>query len=88
MKKIFEALVPGWKGVSLPDEFPLPIRMALRISVVVAHIFSIMKYGLPFGMLSFEKRVKIIEKLYKHRNTSIRNIVQFWKLTALMTQCR
>ena len=87
MKKVFEAIVPGWKGVGLPKEFPQHVRFFLRASVVLAHVFSIARHGLPFGIISCEKRMQIIETLYHHRNATIRNIVQFWKLTAIMTQC-
>ena len=87
MKKVFEAIVPGWKGVDIPKAFPLHVRFFLRASVVLTHVFSIARHGLPFGMISCEKRMQIIEMLYHHRNATIRNIVQFWKLTAIMTQC-
>jgi len=86
MKKIFQAIVPGWKGSGLPREFPFHIRFGLRASVIVAHIFSIAHCGLPFGMVSEEKRGKIMEHLYYHRLGVIRNLVQFWKLTAFMTR--
>lgn len=85
MKKIFEAIIPCWKGSGIPKEFPFHARLALRASVIVAHVFSIASYGLPFGMVSAEKRERIIEKLYYHRMGAIRNLVQFWKLTAFMT---
>ena len=87
MKKIFEAIVPGWKGEGLPKEFPLHVRFALRTSVMVAHLFSIAQHGLPFGMISYDKRLRLMESLYYHRTGIIRNIVQFWKLTAFMTRC-
>jgi len=87
MKKVFEAILPGWTGVALLREFPAHVRLALRASVLLAHIYAIRHYGLPFGMIRYEKRVRIIEKLYHHRSAAIRNMVQFWKLTALMTRC-
>lgn len=87
MKKVFEAILPGWKGADLPNKFPAHIRFALRASVLLAHVYSIRHYGLSFGMISYDKRVRIIEKLYHHPSATIRSIVQFWKLTALMTQC-
>jgi len=87
MKIVFEAIVPGWKGEGMPKEFPFYVRVFLRASVLLVHIFSIKRHALPFGMISQEKRVKIMETLYHHRSAPVRSIVQFWKLTALMTQC-
>lgn len=86
MEKIFQAIMPGWKGSGLPKEFPFHVRFALRASVLIAQVFSIANYGLPFGMVSTEKRERIMEKLYYHRIGAIRNLVQFWKLTAFMTR--
>lgn len=86
MKTVFEAIVPGWKGDGLPAEFPLYVRIFLRTSVVIAHLYSIKRYALPLGWVNYEKRVTIIESLYNHPNSSVRGIAQFWKLTALMTQ--
>jgi hypothetical protein len=88
MKKIFEAILPGWNGHSeLPPQFPLYIRVVLSLSVLFVHIFSILNYGLPFGMISAEKRELLIKKLYHHPVPTIRNIVQWWKLLALTLQC-
>lgn len=87
VKKIFEAIVPGWKGVPFPKEFPWHVRISLRASVLVAHFFSLRYYALPFGMINPDKRMQVIHKLYHHRVGAIRNIVQFWKITAFMTQC-
>ncbi len=86
MKIVFEAIVPGWKGAGLPAEFPLYVRVLLRGSIVLAHLASIKRHALPFGMISSEKQIKIIEALYNHPNSTVRGLVQFWKLTALMTQ--
>lgn len=87
MQKIFETIVPGWKGAVMPKQFPAHVRFALRASVLLAHVFAIKRHALPFGMISNEKRTSIIETIYHHPNAAIRNIVQFWKLTAFMTQC-
>lgn len=87
MEKLFEAIVPGWKGRGLPSEFPLHVRVALRLSVLVVHWFAFKRHGRTFSGISFEKRVHIIESLYNHPNATIRGLVQWWKLTALMTQC-
>jgi hypothetical protein len=88
MKKIFEAILPGWTGYGeLPKQFPFYIRLVLNLSVLFVHIFSILTYGLPFGMISQEKRELLITKLYHHRAPVIRNLVQWWKLLALTLQC-
>lgn len=87
MKKIFETIVPGWTGRVLPKEFPFHVRFALRTSVIVAHFFAFINYGLPFGMISNEKRLTVINKLYYHSNPDIRNIVELWKTMAFMTKC-
>lgn len=88
MKKIFEAILPGWTGNSdLPKEFPLYIRIVLKLSVLMIHVFSILNFGLPFGMISQEKREALITKLYHHPSAVVRNLIQWWKLLALTTQC-
>ena len=87
MKKIFEAIIPGWKGRHLPSSFPLHIRWLLNASVTLVHIASLVKYGKPFGRITHERRIIIIESLYNHPNATVRAIVQWWKLTALMLQC-
>ena len=87
MKKVFEAIVPGWKGSSMPKEFPVHVRFLLKASIILVHLFAIKKHGLPFGMIKPDHRIGIIEELYHHPNATIRSLVQFWKLTALMTQC-
>ena len=88
MKKLFESILPGWTGYDeLPKAFPLHIRLVLKFSVVFLHIFSIINYGLPFGMISIEKRELLINKLYHHPVPTIRNLVQLWKLLALTLQC-
>ncbi|MBK8657718.1 MAG: hypothetical protein IPN22_02280 [Bacteroidetes bacterium] len=87
MKLVFEAIVPGWKGSEMPKEFPFHVRFLLRASIVLVHVFALKKHGLTFGMLKPENRIQIIEELYHHPNATIRSLVQFWKLTALMTQC-
>ncbi len=88
MKKIFEAILPGWTGYGeLPKAFPFYIRLVLQLSVLMVHVFSILNYGLPFGMISQEKREALIKKLYHHPVPAIRNIVQWWKLLALTLQC-
>ncbi len=88
MKKLFESILPGWTGYSeLPKQFPFYIRLVLKFSVLFLHIFSITNYGLPFGMISIEKREQLITKLYHHRVPAIRNLVQWWKLLALTLQC-
>lgn len=85
METIFRTILPGWKGAGLPTEFPFHVRFVLKASVLIAHFYAILTYGLPFGMLNEEKREKIMHKLYYHSNPSIRNTVQFWKMTAFMT---
>lgn len=87
MKIIFEAIVPGWKGRELPAAFPLHIRILLRCSVMAAHLSAIFNYGKTFGMLNTEKREMLMMHLYHHPNAVVRNIAQWWKLTALMLQC-
>ena len=87
MKKIFETIVPGWKGTGLPKEFPAHVRFFLSASVIVAHLYSLFMFRKLFGMLTHTQREQVILKLYHHPNASIRSIVQFWKLTAFMTQC-
>jgi hypothetical protein len=88
MKKIFEAILPGWTGHDkLPRAFPFYIRLVLQLSVVMVQIFSILNYGLPFGTISQQKRELLIKKLYHHPVPAIRNIVQWWKLLALTLQC-
>ena len=87
MKLVFEAIVPGWKGSEMPKEFPFHVRLLLKTSIVLVHLFAIRRHGVPFGMINIEKRIRIIETLYHHPSATIRNLVQFWKLTALMTQC-
>ena len=85
MEKIFETLLPNWKGVALPKEFPSHVRLTLRASVLIAHAFSLRCYLLPFHLLSENKRAVVMEKIYNHPNAVIRNIAQFWKVTAFMT---
>lgn len=87
MKQIFAAIIPGWKGHDLPAAFPVYVRLALRLSVLVVHIFAILKFARPFGLLPQHKREELIEILYNHPNAMVRNLVQWWKLTALMLQC-
>ena len=88
MKLLFESILPGWKGNSeLPVAFPFYIRLVLKFSVIFLHIFSVWNYGLPFGMISLEKRELLITKLYHHPAPAIRNLVQWWKLLALTLQC-
>ncbi|MFN8288052.1 MAG: hypothetical protein U0V74_14950 [Chitinophagales bacterium] len=86
MKTVFEAIVPGWKGEGLPIEFPLYVRIFLRSSILLAHLYSVKRHAVPLGWISYDKRVAIIESLYNHPNSTVRGIAQFWKLTALMTQ--
>lgn len=85
MEKIFETILPGWKGNGLPKEFPWHVRSFMRASFIVVHFFSFKNYFKPFGMLNEKQRENIIQKIYHHPNASIRNLVQFWKLTAFMT---
>lgn len=87
MKTIFKIIVPGWTGSNLLKEFPWHVRFALHSSVLVAHFFAMIHYGLPFNMINAEKRVVVINKLYYHTNANIRNIAEFWKLIAFMTKC-
>ena len=84
MKVIYEAILPGWKGRKLPTAFPFYVRFGLRISIWIAHIAALRKYGRPFHWLNNEKRIKVIEYLYHHSNPMIRNLVQSWKLMAIM----
>lgn len=88
MKLIFQTILPGWTGTGVPVQFPFMVRFALRASVLIAHIFSIFSFGLPFNMIGPVKREMVMRKLYYHRSANIRNIVQFWKMTAFMTQTR
>ena len=87
METIFKAIVPGWTGTGLPREFPWHVRFALRASVLVAHIFAIFQYGLPFNRINAEKKQAIIHKIYSHSNPNIRSIFELWKTMAFMTQC-
>jgi len=87
MEKIFEAIIPGWTGVKMPKEFPVHVCFVLRASALLVQYYAITRHGLPFGMISLAKRVRIIDTLYHHPNAAIRSLVQFWKVTALMTQC-
>jgi len=87
MKKIFETILPGWTGPGLPKEFPWHVRLALRSSVLVAHLFAILYFGLPFNLINPEKRDLVMKKICYHSNAGIRNIFEFWKLTAFMTKC-
>lgn len=88
MQKIFAAILPGWTGpAELPQAFPLYIRIVLKCSVLLVHIFAILYYGRTFSMLSQEKREFLIKKLYNNSNPAIRNLVQWWKLLALTLQC-
>jgi len=87
VKKIFKAIIPDWEGRKLPAAFPFHIRLVLRCSVLIAWFFALKKYGKTFSMLSQEKRVELMDYLYNHPSASIRNMVQWWKLTALMLQC-
>lgn len=85
MEQVFKVILPGWSGSGLPQDYPLHVRVALRSSMIVVHIFSISKYGLPFGLISERKKTTVITKLYGHRVAAIRNLVHFWKLVAFMT---
>ncbi|MFN8238657.1 MAG: hypothetical protein U0T77_10855 [Chitinophagales bacterium] len=87
METIFKVIVPGWTGKGLPKEFPWHVRFALRASVLVAHIFALLNYGLPFNWINSEKKYAVINKLYCHSNPNIRNIFELWKTMAFMTQC-
>jgi hypothetical protein len=86
MKLLFEAIVPGWNGRELPLAFPWHVRLFFRLSFLLPAIFSLMQHGKSFSKLSIEERESLLMKLYHHRSGSIRSLVQFWKLTALMTQ--
>jgi hypothetical protein len=85
VKTIFRTIIPGWSGKGLPKDYPAYIRLVISLSVIVAHVFSIFNYGLPFGMISPEKQHILMGKMYHHKSGLIRNIVQFWKITAFMT---
>ncbi len=86
MRSVFEAIIPGWKGGGLPEVFPFHIKLLLRSSVLIAHFYSIINFGKPFSILPMEKKVRLMTTLYNHRSSMVRNIVQWWKLTALMLQ--
>ena len=87
MKKVYEVIIPGWTGQGIPKEFPFHVRLGLWSSMAIPLMFSIRYFGLPFGMISHEKRLKVIQKINDHPNPNIRNTVQLWKLVAFMTKC-
>lgn len=85
MKTIFRVIIPGWNGKGLPKDYPAHIKFVISLSVIVAHLFAIFNYGLPYNFISHDKQVKLMEKMYHHKTGLVRNIVQFWKITAFMT---
>lgn len=87
VKKIFETILPGWQGDVQLTYFPWHVRLFMRITVAVVHFYALKNHFRFFGMLSPQQQHRIIHHLYHHPNASLRSLVQFWKLTAFMTQC-
>lgn len=87
VKKIFETIVPGWTGDVQLKYFPWHVRLFMRLSVAVVHFYAVRQYARMFHSLDAGKRMQVMHKLYHHPNASLRSLVQFWKLTAFMTQC-
>jgi hypothetical protein len=88
MKNLFEAILPGWKGQThLPAAFPWHIRLVIAASLIIVQIAALFSHARTFGMLKPQQRVALLEKLYVHPWPVVRNMVQWWKLLALMMQC-
>jgi len=86
MTPVMTALVPGWSGRALPGFFPLHVRLGLLLSVVVAHLYALLTRWRPLGSLAPEDREAVLHDMAKHDRATLRALVQWWKLVALMTQ--
>lgn len=87
MSEVLAALLPGWRGDPLPPEFPLHVRLALRLSVVVALLAALWLARRPFSWLDRPGQEAVLEALAHHRWASLRGLVAWWKLVAMVTRC-
>lgn len=83
---VFRAILPGWKGVRLPKEFPFRIRLALDASFLLVQLLSLLTHARPFGWLDGRQREALIGRMAYHRTVTFRALVNWWKLVALVTR--
>ncbi|MCC7385182.1 MAG: hypothetical protein IT384_25265 [Deltaproteobacteria bacterium] len=82
---VFLALLPGYAGDPLPAIFPRRVRWALAASAWIAAAYSLITRARRFSQLDPDDRERLIDALAHHRWAWLRALVQWWKLTALLT---
>lgn len=83
MKTLLAAIVPGFDGEPVPRWFPAHVRVALRLSAIVATACALVWTGRPLGLLPPPGREAVLERMAHHRLAPLRALVQWWKLVAL-----
>ncbi len=85
MSLVFETIIPKWNGLHLLKAFPLHVRIFMRSSILLANLYAIAAYGLPFGWIDAAKREAVLYKIFYHPNPKIRSVGEMWKTLAFMT---
>ncbi len=87
MKTVLRALVPGYEGQPLAPYLPAHIRLALRMSVLLAVPYSLYMHWRPFSLLSASQREQVLDAMAHSSLAPVRGVVQWWKLVAWTTSC-
>jgi len=88
VRAVFRSIVPGWDGSGLPAAFPLRVRFALRLSLLLVFAASLLWKARFFGSLSVEEREAIVSRFSRSRLAVLRSLFNWWKLAALVTDPR